>query len=367
MAEGLSPPLVVTGKLETMNRSIVILSTIWICLIGLLGWSEYRQVEAPECLFLPEMPKDRCEWRHDLRKDLGFPGPAYNHPNLAHFPDLVTQSGEWRDIGPEFTAKPGRVTLKLPKVTFTLRENERAAIDENAYWAFDQFEVLTCNTNGTFPVAVIYSQEGNKLSDVSLIQYVNEDLNAYSGPQRNFAIYWDARLESYYDYWRHFENVPQEMLDRYSYDGVKSRFPFKKFIEMPRSLTQETGIPKIVTYAVQVDHTNRDGEIELSTARRVILMPYQSGTLEIITVRFAQDGTQPTPRPWQFAWRSLGFPEGIPLNDSSHEDGLLANELGPYIYGSMHCSDGIKLPPRWAWPKHAPKYQLPFWPHWTFG
>ncbi len=349
-------------------RQVAIISVIWLGLAALLGWSQYRQLEAPECLFLPESYRIECEAAARIMERENIPGPAYNHPKLKHFPNIVDKEG-WRDLPPEFDRHSGPVVLPKIGTTFTLKRNERAAIGDNARFTSFAFEILTCDLDP--PLAVIYAQKGNRLADVSFYYYDRlMEANDYGDPFYA-TIDWTDPVEQITERLIKWNGPRILDLESYNFSDQQIRKRHREFLEFPRSLTAKTGIPKIVTYATRHTYYNVDHDPELSIAKRTIVMPYNNGTLKLVTVTFATDGSKPVPQPWDYVWRNMTFPEGIPDNSNwaatSPPDSNEPKSLERYVIRDVGCVPSASLPPRWAWPKYAPKYQLPFWPYLTFG
>ncbi|MEN8723867.1 MAG: hypothetical protein ABF335_13395 [Alphaproteobacteria bacterium] len=345
-------------------RQAVFLGGLWIAIAGLLfgvffldwdDWAEDR-INPDECSTLPDPYLWGCRQRQRNHR-LTYSGNIYAEPHLQDFPALIDKQG-WKPLGDDFQAGPTKLHSSHMNLSFDVREGERAAVDRDVDWAVFQFQYSCAST---MPRAVVYARDGDQLGDVSV-------------------YYFSSVPEPYtYDIWSRapidMDNAPWP--DLQAIDAVfggsreRDRAAMAKvpeiprgrdieFLEAPRSLSNETGIKRIATYAFRISFVNRDGTVEVSSTNRVIVLPYRDGNLQLVSMITRLDGSKPAPKAWQHLWRNMTFDDGPPTGDQlvGAEGKLLPGKsLHDFILGNSHCRDADDLPPRWAWPRDVPRYR----------
>lgn len=342
-----------------MNESVVILSTVWVslCLAVFLNFALPDGVfPLDECSSLPKDQLANCRYQQEN----GFPQPLRNHPNLKGYPDkMVDKDGNWRPSLADALSGPRHIHLPYMSMSVGLRDGERAFANENAKWATRKIDTR-CMPYA--PDAVVFAKATNQRIIVSNYYYME------SWPNRRFP---DSIEQSFKI------NIPEDLdselgdlRERLAYktevsrpnwgDPNRMRRYVIKFVEEPKSIAQETGIPRVITYSYRVNWFNRKTkELEITATTTEILFPYKNGTVHLSAFITTLDGSAPAPVPWQHLWRDIQFDEGLPDNrpkhglDDSPKDTI---SIGYYLAGTIHCRGIDILPDDWAWPKGYPRH-----------
>ncbi len=318
-----------------------------------LNWDDRLAavIRQDDCTGLPSPYHERCSNFRTVLSDLGFTERVYNHPNLSDFPNLVDRWG-WKYLGHGTIAGPHTLTIPDLGLEFKLREGERAMMGRDAEWLSTNFPY---HCSQSLPFLVVYGRKGNELEDISRYAYIPLNDPAEKNVVSPVRLNWDedllalsvqlgATLEQRsaigYGLQKNFEAMPRRVEVFY--------------LEMPRSLSVETSIENILTYAYVVKLINQDEQVELSSAVRTILLPYRDGTLQFDSAIVRFDGEAAVPKSWENLWRDMtawaGTPAAKPVRNPT------MSPLKDYILQHSTCWSADYLPPRWAWPKDLPRY-----------
>ncbi len=346
-------------------RQAVFLGGLWIAIAGLLfgvffldwdDWAEDR-INPDECSTLPDPYLEECRSLMSRIERSVDDILAYNPDQLRDFPDLVDKRG-WKHLGEGFQSGPITLHSNQMRLSFDLRKGERAAIDNYADWLSFQFQYSCSNE---VPRAVVYARDGDQLGDVS-VYYFSSVPEPYT-----YDIWSSAPIDMDNAPWPDLQAIDAVFGSLRERDrAILAKVPEIprgrdiEFLEAPRSLSKETGIKRIATYAFRISFVNRDGTVEVSSTNRVIVLPYRDGNLQLVSMITRLDGSKPAPKGWQHLWRNMTFDDGPPTGDQlvGAEGKLLPGiSLHDFILGNSHCRDADDLPPRWAWPRDVPRYR----------
>ncbi len=340
-------------------RQTVLLSLIWVGLIVVVLWSFVGDVKFNECTSLPGYYEWQCnDWRKQNAED-GFFEPAYNHPRLQNFPNLVDENG-WKPLGDGFHHKPGPLKLPGLDLTLTLREGERAALKPDLRWMRRQ---LLHRCREWEPEAMIYAREGARLKDVTFVYISSPDRKLLeSDPDANYGLYWDD-IENFDKEAFEVELSRQNDLSRYDRNGdwpTVDRYAYIEMLDYPRSLVEETGVPFSFTFARRVTAMNSNEEPELHATIRTVVFPSGRSHVKMDSVITSFDYDRPEPASWQHVWRNLQSPDSS-LDRLSPEarpeiekpTGAIGHYMERY---HLKCNSLDRIPPRWAWPKLQSRY-----------
>ncbi len=343
-------------------RQALLLSLIWVGLIVVVLWSFVGDVKFNECTSLPGYYEWQCnDWRKQNAED-GFFEPAYNHPRLQDFPNLVDDNG-WKPLGDGFHHKPGPLKLPGLDLTLTLREGERAALKPDLRWMRRQ---LLHRCREWEPEAMIYAREGARLKDVTFVYYrvenrdtakfiYGDDVEYYSG------VFWDDINDINKDAFE-AELSRQNDLSRYDRNGdwpTVDRYAHIEMLDYPQSLGEETGVPFSFTYARRVTAMNSNEEPELHATIRTIVFPVGRGRITMDSVITSFDDDRPEPASWQHVWRNAQTSHLVPewpprdaVPGATYRSPTLDGHMGTLV----ECNSLDRIPPRWAWPKLQSRY-----------
>lgn len=363
------------------KKQIWVMSILWAVLVISVAASQWKNIPIDECTFMAQPFHDACLNIQGYKKFHKIPGTAYDQPELRDFPNIAIKDQTALPVG-FAVVSPDLIQFTEYDVETRQRNNVGLAIAveqdefgwtrEDAYWAQAAFD-FACDG---IPFQAIKLHTQNNLIDRITFAYYETPENEAITLFTKTKLYWESYISNNNDPFRaslekHNIQAMHELDTEDAWGRPVYRVAIRNIEEHPHSLTNDTGVPLIMTYGIRNDMVNRDHEVEYYTYDRVILMPYRRGTLKLVATTTSLGGQTPSLAPWQDVWKSVRFENGIPDNSKPFvaEDGRTEPQL-PLNFHYKHqlgCTGAGRLPPRWAWPKYAPKYQLPFWPYWTFG
>lgn len=344
-----------------MTRSTITLSAIWLglCLALVLAFTLPDDIfPLDECSSFPKDQLANC--RHQQK--YGFPQPIYNHPYLRGYPNnMIDKDGNWSASIDDALTGPQRIHLPYMNLSIMLRAEERAFANENAKWMKGKL-LVRCTTG--YPDAVLFSRGNDRTITVTTYNLYKSLPNARHPDEwpKNYVIdipedlaATQAALK------RFFRHTTNDSHAAWWHSANNMRRFEMSFLEEPRSLTQETGVQRIMTYAFRVKWFNRSTEeLEITATFRDILLPYNDGTILIRALKTTLDGAQsPRPSSWQELWRDIKFSDEETDNRPAIlEDGSVEERIEAYtlLYRIMRCEDIDALPEPWAWPKGYPRH-----------